>query len=169
MKEYLKIFATPTDADGYEIFDIPFIATIKSTGQNLHCNQENKKIAVDGQGNASIVDSKPIVICHTKIVDCDWYENYVEIEFEDGMTWNEFVNSSYNDESKMTGEEFCIGKFSIDGDGYVKAPFSGFGPSQYTTPQKGTDQIISDIEYQIQGPTNNHAIYYDDLTLIFGV
>lgn len=40
MKEYIKLFQTPTSGDGYKINDIPFISTVESTSQNLVCNLE---------------------------------------------------------------------------------------------------------------------------------
>ena len=58
MKEYIKKFDTSASADNYGIADIPFTTSVATNPvQNLVCNQENKKIAVDGQGNASIVDA----------------------------------------------------------------------------------------------------------------
>lgn len=62
MREYIKKFDTPSLADGYSINDIPFIATIASTGQNLYCNEEDKMIVIDEQGNASIEDVGPSTI-----------------------------------------------------------------------------------------------------------
>lgn len=158
--KYTKKFESATSADNYVINDVPFVTLIDTNrAQILLCNQENKKIVVDGQGNASIVDSKPIVIYHTRVKNADNY-NYVEIEFEKGMTWSDFVNnSSYNDESKMTGEESCIGKFSIDSEGYVNAPFMGFGKGNYNVPQKGTDIITPNIEYEVGG--HDYKICYE--------
>ena len=62
MKDYIKKFETASAADNYAIADIPFSTSIATTPiQNLVCNQENKKILVDNQGNASIVNN--IQIC----------------------------------------------------------------------------------------------------------
>lgn len=97
-------------------------------------------------------------------MNCDWSEDYVEIEFEKGMTWGDFVNSSYNNESKMTGKESCIGKFSIDGNGYVNAPFTGTGPGKMDTPQKEIDIITPNTTYKVTGPGDYHIYYEEPLT-----
>ena len=58
MKEYIKKFADASAANNYAIADIPFATSVSTNPvQNLVCSQENKKIAVDGQGKASIVDA----------------------------------------------------------------------------------------------------------------
>lgn len=57
MKEYIKKFNTLSEADNYEISDIPFITSIATDPiQNLYCDEENKKITVSGN-TASIVDA----------------------------------------------------------------------------------------------------------------
>ena len=61
MKEYIKKFESAASANNYEITDIPFTSTVSgATHQNVRCNQENKKIVVDGD-NIDIVDAGPIV------------------------------------------------------------------------------------------------------------
>jgi len=62
MKEYIKKFESAASANNYEITDIPFTSTVSgATHQNVRCNQENKKIEVDGQGNISVVDAGPVL------------------------------------------------------------------------------------------------------------
>ena len=43
MKHYIQKFNTPEDGDKFEINDIPWMCTVESTGQNLVCNEINKK------------------------------------------------------------------------------------------------------------------------------
>ena len=56
--------------------------------QNLVCNQENKKISVDGQGNISIADAGPELISFTindsRIGGAHLYQA------EKGMTWTQW-------------------------------------------------------------------------------
>ena len=70
MKEYIKKFESAASANNYEITDIPFTSTVSgATPQNVRCNQENKKIEVDGQGNISVVDAGPVLPPNDEI----WY------------------------------------------------------------------------------------------------
>ena len=67
MKEYIKLFQTPTSGDGYKINDIPFTSTVKSTSQNLVCNLENKRLKK--VENWLIIENSEIVIPSNEI----WY------------------------------------------------------------------------------------------------
>jgi hypothetical protein len=55
MKKYIKKFENPVAANDYPINDIPFIATVASTEQNVHCNEEGKKL-VNDNGTIEVVD-----------------------------------------------------------------------------------------------------------------
>lgn len=88
--KYIKKFESVSAADNYAIIDIPFITTIeRGVGDliNLACNQENKKIVVDGD-NIDIVDAGPKLISFT-------IDN-IPYQAEEGMTWGEWVESKYN-------------------------------------------------------------------------
>ena len=66
---------------------MPFLTTVGENNQLLTCNEENKKIVIDSQGNASIVDAGPELISFT--IDRDY-------QAEEGMTWREWIESDYN-------------------------------------------------------------------------
>ena len=48
---------------------MPFLTTVGENNQLLICNEENKKIVIDSQGNASIDDAGPILPPNDEI----WY------------------------------------------------------------------------------------------------
>ena len=162
MGRYLKNYRTLDIAKADDTIvspNVSLIANIKILHLNTHTKGEGLSIAGDSLENAQIV-VKP-TICHTQCACADTNYYYVEIQFEEGMTWNDFISSSYNDVSKMTGESSSIGRFSLDSEGYVLSPVYGFGPGDYPTAQKGTDRIIPNIQYEVPGHgSNSHRIYY---------
>ena len=63
MKENIKLFESLQAADGYVIKDIPFITTVRREEvslepQNLHCNEEDKKLK--REGNIIVIAKKPL-------------------------------------------------------------------------------------------------------------
>ena len=59
MKHYIQIFETPSAGDNYKIKDIPFMCSVESTGQNLVCNEEDKRL-INVNGILVIDDIPPI-------------------------------------------------------------------------------------------------------------
>ena len=88
MKEYIKKFESLAAANGH-IIDNPFTTTIVGRGTltNLTCNQENKKIEVNGD-SIDIVEAGPQLISFT-IDD-------VTYQAEGEMTWGKWLESDYN-------------------------------------------------------------------------
>ena len=104
MKEYIKKFESASAADNYAIADIPFTSTIEESLTNLVCNQENKKIVVDGD-SIDVVDAGPAVF--TLTIEGNGLSK--TIQYEEGMTWEEWYNSDY-----------CTEKYHWDDDEYCE-------------------------------------------------
>lgn len=109
MREYIKKFESASAANNYPITDIPFTTTITTNpAQNLVCNQENKKIAVDGQGIVSIVDARPSTIT----IHYEWgslegrwqHEIVPESNIEPSLQQDKVVNAPYI----LTEEDFEV-------------------------------------------------------------
>lgn len=103
--KYIKKFRSTEAADNYHIVDIPFATAIETNPiQNLVCTKKNKKIVVDEQGNASIVDTGPALITFNVIIIegiyCyGEYSEPIQVKCEPGMSYSDFVDSKYNDGS----------------------------------------------------------------------
>lgn len=76
-----------------------------------------------------------------------WYSTPIERNFEIGMSWEEFVNSSYNDEQKTvyigSNGTYLVGKFIINQDNTIS--FKGKG-SNASDPYL-TYKVLSDDDY----------------------
>lgn len=99
MKEYIKKFATPDAADGYVIEDIPWMATVVSTGQNLVCNVENKTCT---NRNSNVV-----------IIDVDLAPDHTIIKYEDGTT-EEIIADEYGSIDQYSFENISEVDFGKD-------------------------------------------------------
>lgn len=71
-KEYIKLFDTPEDGDGYEIIDIPFSALVKSTGQEFVYNEEDGKLVNDNGVLRLYIPSNTIV----------YFSNDTQVEYD---------------------------------------------------------------------------------------
>ena len=118
MKHIVK-FNQASDANNYEIKNVPFLTTVGENNQLLTCNEENKKIVIDSQGNASIVDAGPELISFT--IDRDY-------QAEEGMTWREWIESDYNTNGYYLSDTFMAGVTVITRDSeYYVGYYDSYG------------------------------------------
>lgn len=106
MKHIVK-FNQVSDANNYEIKNVPFLTTVGENNQLLICDEENKKIVIDGQGNANIVDAGPSTITiHYAwgILEGRWREIDPETNIYEPLQQDKVVNAPYT----LTTNDFVL-------------------------------------------------------------
>lgn len=96
MKEYIKKFSTLASANNYEVKDIPFTATAVGSGNtpvNVVVNQSGATLSVSGNE----IDALFVTVLTLTIHEHDGHDDE-EIQYEEGMTWAQWIGSSYNRE-----------------------------------------------------------------------
>ena len=130
MKQKVK-FNQASDANNYEIKNVPFLTTVGENNQLLTCNEENKKIVVDESGDIYIKNNT------FNFIITDWYDNDWEFETESGMTWNEWCESEYNSDELYIENNRV--KWVLDDQIYII-----YGNGYTVLP---TEEIKDNIEY----------------------
>lgn len=122
-KDYVSYFESPNDADEHKINDIPFIAAVQETGQNVVCNENDKKL-IDNDGVIEVVnDTEPVTVwikhpitdietltTDNEVVLCAYANNkYIQLTTEKGTsavpqvsTPITVVNDSYIEDANVS-------------------------------------------------------------------